>query len=206
VSTNNTPALQPKTIAFHEAGHAIAGAALQREFTRLSIVPVNGEPTGCKWAAGHVEEWVWIICSMAGPRAQVQFCQNSLSKEKLDLFQETILLPTEKWDAYSYTGWFSGNKDKPMDLDPILGWLQKPQWPVPGLERVTIAELTSAVDETLKAFFQKPSVVAAVTFAAEALLKTPVISCGELKELLQQIRQRLIQDDYLAVLPPCARA
>lgn len=201
----DTPAPEPRTIAFHEAGHAIAGMLLQRPFTRLSIVPVNGEPTGCKWEDGSVDEWVWIICSLAGPRAQIQFCPESLPPEKLALFRETILLPSTQWTNYSYTGWFSGKKENPLDLDPVLVLLQRPQWPVPGLRCVTVGELMSAVDETLKAFFDRPSVVEAVTFAAKFLLETPVVTGDTLAELIQQVQQRLIADDNTAVLPACVR-
>jgi len=48
-------------------------------------------------------------------------------------------------------------------------------------------------------------VVEAVTLVAEALLKTPVISDNDLKELVLQAKQRLIQDDYSEILPACAR-
>jgi ATP-dependent Zn protease len=91
--SHEAPKPEAKTIAFHEAGHAVAAVAVHRTFTRLSIVPVNGEPTGCKWANAAVEDWVWIICSLAGARAQVQFCQDSLPAEKLVLFQKSVLLP-----------------------------------------------------------------------------------------------------------------
>lgn len=205
MSAASTLKPEPEAVAFHEAGHAIAAVVLQREFTRLSIVPVNGEPTGCKWAAKRVDEWVWIICSVAGPRAQVQFCPGSPTEEKNNLFRKTILLPEDKWDIYSYTGWFSGRTNGPMDLDLILGLLQRPQWPVPGLRCVTVGELMSAVDETLKAFFDRPSIVEAVTFAAKFLLKTPVVTGDTLAELIQQVQQRLIADDYTAVLPACVR-
>ena len=199
------PAAKRETIAFHEAGHAVAGLAVKRPFTRLSIEPVNGEPTGCKWTPNRVDEWVWIICSIAGPRAQIHFCPSSLPAEKLVLFRESVLLTADQWTAYSYTGWFSGKKDNPLDLDPVLTLLQRPHWPVPGLRGVTVADLMSAVDTTLKEFFVRPNVVDAVKFTAEFLLKQPVVTGDALSGLTQHIQQRLNADDYLAVLPACVR-
>lgn len=201
----NIPAPDQRTIAFHEAGHAIAGMALLRPFTRLSIVPVNGEPTGCKWANRDADDWVWIICSLAGPLSQIQFCPESLPDEKLVLFRDSILLPSAQWTAYSYTGWFSGKKGNPFDLDPVMALLQRPHWPVPGLRCVTVAKLISAVEETLKVFFKRPSVVEAVEFTAKFLLKIPVVTGDSLTELIRGVQQRLIADDYTAVLPDCVR-
>lgn len=207
MSTDSTLKPEPRTVAFHEAGHAIAAVALQREFIRLSVAPVDGEPTGCKWSNTNVEDWVWIICSLAGPRAQIQFCEDSLLAEKLVLFQNSVLLPSDQWNVYSHTGWFSGKKGRPLDLDPVLSFLQKPSkdWPVPGLASVTFGELISEAEETLKTFFQRSNVAEAVGLVAEALLKTPVIVEQHLKELVQRIQKRLDKGDCIAILPPCVR-
>lgn len=197
------PRPEATTIAYHEAGHAVAAVATHRTFTRLSIVPVNGEPTGCKWAAKAVADWVWISCALAGPRAQVEFCPASLPDKKLALFRRSVLLRRKDWDLYSFTGWFSGNPEKPMDLDPVLRLLQRPQWPVPELGAVTFGRLISDVEETLKRFFRRPNTARAVTLVVDRLLQNPVLSEPQVTHVIQRVEQLLAPCDCSAILPPC---
>jgi len=92
--------IDPVTIAYHEAGHAIAGIAVNRKIDRLSIKRVDGEPRGCKWADSTADEWERVICDLAGPQAQVQFYPTSLSPEQLAVFRNQIVLPNELLHLY----------------------------------------------------------------------------------------------------------
>jgi len=70
-------------------------------------------------------------------------------------------------------------------------------------EEVTVGVLIKAIDENLKGFFQRPNIVQAVKFVADALLKTPVIRGEQADELTKYVKDHLTKDDLSAVKPHC---
>lgn len=163
------------------------------------MVPVDGEPKGCKWAHDAECECDRIICDLAGARAQVHYYPQSIPPERLRLFRERIVLPPEQWNFYDGTGWIE-------DLQPVLSLLQKPDWPLRGRSRTVPAGITvSSVDQQLRSFFQRQTVSAAILCVRSTLMDSQVIRGEAADELVWRIEAYLGSEDFDAVIPAILR-
>ncbi len=109
--TEEEPAdAEPWTIAVHEAGHLAVGILLGRKPEKVAIEFVEGK-RGCFWLPD--DDWndfCEVASLLAGPRAQVELCPESLPKDKLEQFHDKIIHPMPyrlhlPEGLYDFTGW-----------------------------------------------------------------------------------------------------
>ena len=174
-----------KWIAAFEAGHLIIARLVGREIDKVSLEIVDGK-RGCFYRPINEaawDDWKEHLCLLAGPKAQIEVCPESILEEKLAVFREKIIQDTENRyqipAIYNCTGW-------QHDILPVYEYLCMPDAPVDwqnfGLSR---RQLITNVEKSLTSFFAEIVVKAAVVDIAKNLSKVRTLSGGEATEFVQ---------------------
>jgi hypothetical protein len=150
------PEILDRALADHEAGHLIVSVILERGLDQISLENIGGV-RGCFYP--HVDEANWddfreILCLLAGPRAQVELCPESLTADQQARFAQTISQPRRSlWEIPAgYDGTYWG-----PDMDALYTYLAMPFAPVHKLDWGTQRrEVVDRAEVRLKAFFSEP--------------------------------------------------
>jgi hypothetical protein len=168
----NSPVLQSAaenqyTIAVHEAGHLIVAVVVGRKLDKVSLDRIDGK-RGCFYSDYAKDLFAEILCLLAGPRSQVAVLPDSLSAEKLALFENRIIQPSANpllppYETYDFTGW-------EFDIRPVYQMLALPNAPADGLPfLVTAQKAVERAEIVLKEFFAAGSVRVAVSRVGDSL-------------------------------------
>lgn len=172
-------------IACHEAGHLIAARFCERAIDKVSLDRINGK-RGCFYKIASKEKWTIfdeMLTLLAGPRAQVELCPDSIGPEKLAAFRASIIQPEDNPREipaiYHYTAW-------EHDVRPVYQMLTRPDWPAPGLDiGVTVRSVYQEVEKRLLAFFADRAAIAAASEIAARLLDARLLDGGDAEALVK---------------------
>lgn len=174
---------EPWTVAVHEAGHLAVGFLLGRKPEKVAIEFVEGK-RGCFWLPD--DDWndfCEVASLLAGPRAQVELCPQSLPTGKLEQFHDKIIHPMPKLyhipeGLYDFTGW-------QHDIMPIYRRLCLPA----SLARemplgYTHSKVIDVAEERVRQFCQHETIKDSLLYIASKLRAQAVVDRLGLEEII----------------------
>lgn len=151
-----TPEILDRALADHEAGHLVLAVILNRGIYQVSLENI-GNLRGCFYLP--VDEANWddfreMLCVVAGPRAQVELCPESLTAVQRAQYAQTISQPQQS--PYQIPKGYDGTYWGP-DMQALYGYLVMPFATAIGLPfGIQRRAVVDRVEIRLKNFFSDP--------------------------------------------------